>query len=247
MRLENNIFLVGSGSLGFSISNPSDCHVYLIRTSNGLVLIDTGMGIDTKKITDNIQKEGFGINQINTILITHHHGDHIGGLSELKKITGARVIANKDIADFIRKGDEKKAGLEILKKKNKSLSEYKLKPADVDEEVLDEDIISVGESKFIVISTPGHSDGHNSYLLQHNNKKYLFSGDCVFYEGKIMLLNSHDASVKKYYSSIKKLANLEFDALLPSHLSISLNYGKMHVQNALYYFDKGIIPPNIIY
>ena len=78
-------------------------------------------------------------------------------------------------------------------------------------------------------------------------KRYLLSGDCVFYDGKIMLLSIHDGRIQEYNNSIKILSALEFDALLLVYLSISLNNGKEHIKKASSYFEKGMIPPNIIY
>jgi len=62
-----------------------------------------------------------------------------------------------------------------------------------------------------------------------------------------MLMGIHDGRLQEYNNSIKILSALEFDALLPGHLSISLNNGEEHIKNALSYFEKGMIPPNIGY
>jgi hypothetical protein len=62
-----------------------------------------------------------------------------------------------------------------------------------------------------------------------------------------MLLSIHDGRIQEYNKSIKILSFLEFDTLLPGHLSISLNNGKEHIKKASSYFEKGMIPPNIIY
>ena len=45
MQLANRIHLVGSGSFGFDLSDPYDCHVYLVDGGSELALVDVGAGI----------------------------------------------------------------------------------------------------------------------------------------------------------------------------------------------------------
>jgi len=94
--------------------------------------------------------------------------------------------------------------------------------------------------------TPGHCEGHLSFLLSGGERKYLFGGDMVFWGGKILLQNIHDCKIDVYADSIFKIEELDFDALLPGHLQISLNNGKSHVSQAADYFRKLGIPPNIV-
>ena len=68
----------------------------------------------------------------------------------------------------------------------------------------------------------------------------------VFWGGKILLQNIHDCKIDVYADSIFKIEELDFDALLPGHLQISLNNGKSHVKQAADYFRKLGIPPNIV-
>ena len=57
---------------------PSATNAFLIRTKNGKnVLIDTGLG---NELFNNLEKVGVSPEAINAVLITHLHGDHIGGL-----------------------------------------------------------------------------------------------------------------------------------------------------------------------
>jgi len=245
MRLTENIFLVGSGGLGFHISNVFDCHVYLIQAGGEMGLIDSGVGINTNEIVENIRAEGLNPSKIKTIFVTHYHSDHIGGLADLKKVTAAKIIASKDAAQLIEEGNEEATGVSTLKKLYRSLSDYQLKPCKVDIKVQDGDTMRIGKYEITAIATPGHCMGHMSYLLKAENGNILFSGDCVFYGGKIMLQSTPDCNIQDYARSLSKLRKLSIDALLPGHMCIVLRGGHSHVVAAAQVFEQCGIPPNV--
>jgi hydroxyacylglutathione hydrolase len=68
----------------------------------------------------------------------------------------------------------------------------------------------------------------------------------VFWGGTIIAQNIPDCSIQEYAASTIKLANVEFDALLPGHFTISLKDGKRHVERAATQFGKLMIPRNAI-
>ena len=111
----------------------------------------------------------------------------------------------------------------------------------------DGDNIQLGNLNIEVIETPGHSGDHVSYLAHINNKKILFAGDLIFYEGKVSLQHIYDCNVFEIGKSIKKLEKKEIDVLLPGHDTIVLKEAQSHVQTSINYFNNSIIPPNIIY
>ncbi len=88
---------------------------------------------------------------LSDILVTHHHHDHTGGISDLKRRHGARVVAPRDEAAKI--------------------------PA-VDEPVGDGDTVAVGTLAAQVIGTPGHTLGQVNYYFPA--AKLLFAGDTLF-------------------------------------------------------------------
>ena len=59
-------------------------------------------------------------------------------------------------------------------------------------------------------------------------------------------LNIHDCKIDVYAESIFKVEQVDFDALLPGHLQISLNEGKSYVIEAANAFRKLGIPPNLV-
>jgi hydroxyacylglutathione hydrolase len=85
------------------------------------------------------------------IFITHHHIDHVEAIAELKAEFGARVVGPRDEADKID-------GL--------------------DELVGDGDTVGLGESRFQVMATPGHTLGHIVFYDAAGG--HLFSADALF-------------------------------------------------------------------
>lgn len=88
---------------------------------------------------------------LSDILITHHHIDHVEGIAELKAAFGARVVGPAAEADKIE-------GL--------------------DELVGDGDVVRLGETRFEVMATPGHTLGH--IVFYDGEGGHLFSADALF-------------------------------------------------------------------
>ncbi|MGY4500140.1 glyoxylase-like metal-dependent hydrolase (beta-lactamase superfamily II) [Bradyrhizobium sp. GM24.11] len=92
-----------------------------------------------------LEREGW---QLTDILITHHHGDHVGGVAELKQKYNCRVVAPHDKTTKI---------------------------ADVDLRVANADVVKVGTLLGRVLETPGHTLDHISYVF--DTEKTLFAAD----------------------------------------------------------------------
>ncbi|MGY4366365.1 hydroxyacylglutathione hydrolase [Bradyrhizobium sp. LB1.3] len=95
-----------------------------------------------------LEREGW---QLTDILITHHHGDHVGGVAELKQKYNCRVVAPHDKTTKI---------------------------ANVDLRVANAEIVKVGSLLGRVLETPGHTLDHISYVF--DTEKALFAADTLF-------------------------------------------------------------------
>ena len=107
MRLTPRVHLVGSGATGADLSNPYDCHVYLVDGGGPLALIDAGVGLEPELILANVRAAGFDPAAIETIALTHAHADHGGGAGPLHELTGAEVLApwtRRNLAQTGRRG-----------------------------------------------------------------------------------------------------------------------------------------------
>ena len=103
------------------------------------------------------------------IYLTQCHGDHIGGVKEVKEKMGGKVLIHRMDA-------------EGLKDRNITLTDYigmHQVELEADSRVDDGDLIHIGEIEFTVIHTPGHTKG--STCLYCKQEKMLFSGDTIFH------------------------------------------------------------------
>jgi len=146
--------------------------------------------------------------QINYIVNTHGHVDHISGNTDMKRATGAKIIIHEDDAVMLTNTPTM-----ILKMFGAKPSA----PADI--LVKEGDIISIGNIELRVIHTPGHSPG--SICLY--TPGYVFTGDTLFVEA-VGRTDLPGGSWQELYQAVtEKLFTLPGDTIvLPGH-----NYGRM--------------------
>lgn len=249
MRLTSEVYLVGGGStLGFGLSDDPDCHVYLIDGGDELALIDCGMaaGRSWERIAANIAAEGVDPTKLTTLILTHYHIDHAGGAARFREEYGLQVLAPCGAAEALRTGDEKAVSLDVAKAGGMYAADYVFQPVAVDRELAEGDRATVGGLTLETYDTPGHCDGHASYLLRGRERTYLFAGDAIFAGGRVVWQNIHDNSVQNTVATIRKLHELEFDALLPGHAAVVLDGGKRHVAMAVEQLDKLALPKHLV-
>jgi glyoxylase-like metal-dependent hydrolase (beta-lactamase superfamily II) len=247
MRLAERIHLVGSGTMGFDLTDPYDCHIFLLDGGDELALIDTGAGMGVDAVVENIRGDGFDPARIRQIVLTHAHVDHAGGVAKARSLLpDASVLCSHAVAGFVREADEQGVSLDVAKQAGFYPLDYVLEPCEVDRELRDGDAIQLGDLTLQVLDTPGHADGHVSLLLDHAGRRTLFGGDVVFFGGTILLQNTWDCRLPEHIASLRRLRDLSITALLPSHLTLSLQNGQRHIERANESLDRLLVPNQMI-
>jgi glyoxylase-like metal-dependent hydrolase (beta-lactamase superfamily II) len=189
-----------------------NCYVII---GDGLILIDTGLPRNSKKILTYIQDTlKRKPSEIKTIILTHFHIDHIGNVHELKMVSSAKVAIHEADADYIagrKPHPAPKGGRGML---------YRLLGMFFRSSLVEPDIkLKNGDTiaGLTCIHTPGHTPG--SICLFDPVSKVLFSGDILRFDGvKIegappqFTLDMGEAQ-----RSIKMIAAHDFDILLSGH------------------------------
>ena len=252
MKLTNDISLVGGGNTGFNISAPHDCHIYLINGDRGeLALVDAGMGGkygETDRIIEQIERDGYDLDRITTLILTHYHADHAGGTWDWgERLSNLRVIGSPLTARVMQTADEAAISLPEARAGGMYPEDYVLNAWPCEPELIDSRPFAFGRLTITPFDTPGHSDGHVSLLIEGGELRYLIGGDLVFWGGTIVAQNIHDCSIQKYQESVARINNeVEFDSLLPGHFTLSLRDGKRHVEKAHEVFSRLGMPRNAI-
>lgn len=227
MRLAPQLYLVGSGEVG--LSDPDDCHVYLLDGGDEYALIDAGFGTDRSfdGILATMTREGLDPARLRSILLTHWHGDHAAGARRLREHFGCRVVAPAGERAFVEAGRDG------------------VPSSPVDLAVDDGDELRVGALTLTAHCVPGHSEATTAYRVDLPLGRALFAGDIVFGNGILGLLNYPGSDLANYRRYLGRLAGLGVDALLPSHLLFTLGNGQRHIDLALKRLQEGFVPYSI--
>ena len=242
MKLLEDVYLIGSGKKGLCLTDDLDCHVYALTTGSELVLIDAGAGRETIPMLKSLGRHGFDPSMAGHVLLTHAHADHSGGAAAIREMLGAKIYLSAEEAGLLESANEDGLGLTFARKAGVYPPDYTLPACPVDVKLADGDQIEVGHLRLRAIAVRGHSRGSICYLVDGQQGRYLFSGDTVFCDGLISLLNCVGSSLSDYRQDIEKLRGLGVDALFPSHLHFCLRGGQAHVDKACENF-RGIWPP----
>lgn len=141
----------------------TNCYIVQDENSKETMVIDPAGEIDKIiEMLDILQAK------LKYIYLTHCHGDHIGGVQELKERYGGKIVIERKDAENILNPDV-------------SLTTYIGFPnltIEADARVDDGDLLHLGDLEFKVLYTPGHTEGGS--CLYCESEKLLFSGDTLF-------------------------------------------------------------------
>lgn len=136
-KIVGNLYYIGSQSLAS----------YLITTPEGHILINTNWEDAVPTLRKSVEDLGFDFEDIEIILGSHAHGDHMQGDALVKQLTGGRVMAmaqDVPLLERMRPGD---------------------KPHPIDRVLEDGDEVSLGGTTLVARLTPGHTPGCTTWTL----------------------------------------------------------------------------------
>lgn len=180
--------------------------VYLVRTPKP-ILVDSGSRYGTPELEKNLGKLGFSIGDIELVIGTHAHWDHIDAMASLSqdpRFKGKLALYESDVPAAESNNRIATAAGTV----------YRLPSAPVNVQmVLKEGPLNVGQKKFYIYHTPGHTPGSISILTESDGMKILFVGDSV----KGWYLPRGGSDMAAWERSLMKLLTVDFDLALEGH------------------------------
>jgi ribonuclease/clavin/mitogillin len=172
------------------VSHPGGSNNYFVGDPHeDMVLIDTGDQFRewTQSIVDYYQH--LGRPRISAILLTHGHGDHIGGLDRVQEVMQAPVRCHPKLVERL----ETMVGKDIV---------TPLKSQEV--------LTAGGGATLRALFTPGHEVDHVSFYLKED--RALFTGDCI-----LGASSSTVRDLRSYMHSLQLLTRYQHDTICPGH------------------------------
>ena len=156
-KLIGNIYWVGS----------YDLSTYLITTPQGHILINTGVGDTAEKVKASVDQLGFKMSDVKLLTATHGHFDHVAGMADLKKMTGASLVISERDRELLESGG--RADFRFG-----DSPEARFEPVTVDRTFKDGETISLGGTTLTAHLHAGHTKGATSFTteVRENGKTY---------------------------------------------------------------------------
>lgn len=211
-RIVGNVYYVGA----------SDVTSYLIATPAGHILLDGGFAETAPQIAANVLRLGFKLADVKVLLASHAHYDHVGGLAELKRRTGASLAASAADALLLARGGhgDFRFGDTLT-----------FPPVAADRTLKDGDTVALGGTVMTAHLTPGHTPGNTTWTTTavENGRAYAvaFMGSMSVNPGVVLLGNpSYPGIAGDYARSFQVMRALPCEVFLAPHGSFFDLQGK---------------------
>ena len=186
---------------------------YLITTSEGHILLDTGFLETVPQIRQNVAQLGFRFEDIKVLLNSHAHSDHAGGLAALRKeLSGARLMVSEGDAPLLARGGKNDPNFG---------DRFQFQPVKADRILRDGDTVQLGGVTMTARLTPGHTPGCTTWTMKVREGSQTY--DVVFYGSttipgfKLVGNTNYPNIVDDFERSFRLLKTLPCDVFLAPH------------------------------
>ena len=196
--------------LNLAASRSFGVNIYLIDGGTEYLLIDVGLNDTLGELVDLIREMDFPLSKCKMIIASHADADHVQALAAARERLKTKSAAHAHAATLLESGDVIET-YACISAQNFSIP---MPPCKIDLKLKDGDTIKVGNQKLQVWHTPGHTQGQLSFKMGN----LLFSGDNIYQDSCVGVIDAHHGSnLPDYISSLKRILHDDSEFLLPSH------------------------------
>lgn len=196
--------------LNYQAGRRLGVNVYLIDGGSEWLLIDIGYLDTVDEIIELIRQMDFSLSTCKMVIATHADADHIQGLARARDLLKTKTAGHPLSVEPLESADPittyasiKAQGIEIP-----------LTPCKIDLLLNEGDTIKVGTQKLQVWHTPGHTAGQLTFKMGN----LLFSGDNIYKDSCVGVIDAHHgSSIPDFLTSLKRILADDSEFLLPSH------------------------------
>lgn len=202
--------------------SPQAIASYLVRHSEGAVLIDCGPGTTIGALQAGLNAHGLSATSISHVLLTHIHLDHAGSAGWWAA-QGAQIVVHPVGAPHMLNPEKLLASAARIYGEKMDSLWGEFRPVPVDRLIIPEPDaeVVVGELRFRSIDTPGHAEHHYAYLLDD----VLFSGDIggvriPGYQYLRVPMPPPELNFEKWRASLQRLRREKVKRIGPTHFGL---------------------------
>jgi metallo-beta-lactamase class B len=193
---------------------PHGLSVILIASQHGLVLIDGALAESAASVAEGIKTLGYEVRDVKLILTTHVHMDHAGGIVELQRMTGARVLGSPWSAEVLKAGG-------VAKDDPQFGTIRGIAPVAKVGTVKDGETVKVGPIAVTAHFTPGHTPGGVSWTWKscEGDRCYamVYADSVTAVSGDGYKFADHPELLAGFEKSFRFLETVPCDVLMTPH------------------------------
>jgi metallo-beta-lactamase class B len=227
-HVAGNLYYVGTRGLAS----------YLIKSSDGLILINSDLEQNVPQIKASIEQLGFKFSDVKILLISHAHWDHDAGSAKIKELTGAKYMVMDADVPVVESG-----GKADFQYGNTPSNLYP--PTKVDRVLHDGDEVKLGDATLVAHLTPGHTKGCTTWTMKvkEGAKTYnvvIVGSPNVNAGYKLVGNKEYPTIAKDFEKTFRVLKSLPCDIFLGAHGSyfdMDRKYPKFKAGDATVWVD----------
>ena len=206
--IERNYLFPGVIEMNYQARRRMGVNIYLIDGGTEYALIDVGFLDELTDVLELIRQMDFSLSACKLIVATHADVDHTQGLARAREILKCPVAAHPRSVAALEEGDEILTYARI----DAQESRFPMPRCKVDRTIDEGDVCQVGDKTLEVWSTPGHTAGQLAFRMGN----LLFSGDNIFRDGCVGVIDAHHGSnLVDFIASLKRIRACDVDVSAP--------------------------------